>query len=59
VTSLAVAGYVLSCCCVVPMYWSSSMEGLLVLASLFVGSGSMCLNVLLSVVVDVFPTSLR
>lgn len=56
---ILIAGYVLSCCCVVPMYWSNSMEGLLVLASLFVGSGSMCFNALISVVVDIFPTSLR
>ncbi|PNF37878.1 hypothetical protein B7P43_G07402 [Cryptotermes secundus] len=56
---ILIAGYVLSCCCVVPMYWSNSMEGLLILASLFVGSGSMCFNALMSVVVDLFPTSLR
>jgi hypothetical protein len=59
VPSLAVAGYVLSCCCVVSMYWSKNMEGMLVLASLFVGSGSVCFNALMSVVVDLFPTSLR
>ncbi|PSN56139.1 hypothetical protein C0J52_03326 [Blattella germanica] len=47
---ILVVGYLLSAGCVVAMYWSMNMEMLLVLASLFVGSGSMCTNALMSVV---------
>ena len=56
---ISVVGYLCGCCCVIAMYWCNSMEILLVLASLFVGSGSMSTNALMSVVVDLFPTSLR
>ncbi|KDR24109.1 synaptic vesicle glycoprotein 2B isoform X2 [Zootermopsis nevadensis] len=56
---ILVVGYVVSCCCVVAMYWCNSMEVMLLLASLTVGSGSMCSHALISVVVDLFPTSLR
>jgi hypothetical protein len=41
------------------MYWLDSMETLLVLSSLFMGSGQMCVIALMSVIVDLFPTSLR
>lgn len=56
---ILVVGYVLSCCCVVSMYWCNSMEMLLVLASVYVGASSVSTNALMSVVVDLFPTSLR
>jgi len=35
------------------------MEMLLVLASVFVGAGLVCTNTVMSVAVDLFPTSLR
>ncbi|XP_069703386.1 synaptic vesicle glycoprotein 2B-like isoform X2 [Periplaneta americana] len=56
---ILVLGYALNCFCVIGMYWCNSMEVLLVVASLFIGSGSMSSNALMSVVVDLFPTSLR
>ncbi|KAJ9595019.1 hypothetical protein L9F63_013685, partial [Diploptera punctata] len=56
---ILIIGYLGGCCCVVAMYWCNSMEILLVLSSLYIGSGSMSANALLSVVVDLFPTTLR
>ncbi|XP_045461406.1 synaptic vesicle glycoprotein 2B-like isoform X2 [Harmonia axyridis] len=45
--------------CGYSMYFAQSSEATLVISSLFIGLGSISINVILSVVVDLFPTSLR
>lgn len=41
------------------MYFAQSSEVTLAISAIFIGLGSISINVILSVVVDLFPTSLR